>query len=54
MEEVREVKEKLYKVIIVGDSQVGKTTFVYRYVSGKFDPGFKTTVGGERILTFAG
>ncbi|XP_063953639.1 ras-related protein Rab-7L1-like [Lytechinus pictus] len=50
MDGANEVKEKLFKVIIVGDSLVGKTTFVHRYVSGKFDPGFKTTVGVDFAL----
>lgn len=50
MDGATEVKEKLFKVIIVGDSLVGKTTFVHRYVSGKFDPGFKTTVGVDFAL----
>ncbi|XP_071476433.1 ras-related protein Rab-7L1-like [Diadema setosum] len=50
MDDPKHVKEKLFKVIIVGDSLVGKTTFVHRYVSGKFDPGFKTTVGVDFAL----
>ncbi|XP_026888082.2 ras-related protein Rab-27B isoform X1 [Electrophorus electricus] len=35
----------LIKLLTLGDSGVGKTTFLYRYTDNKFNPKFITTVG---------
>lgn len=35
----------LIKLLSLGDSGVGKTTFLYRYTDNKFNPKFITTVG---------
>uniref|UniRef100_A0A3Q4MID2 Ras-related protein Rab n=1 Tax=Neolamprologus brichardi TaxID=32507 RepID=A0A3Q4MID2_NEOBR len=35
----------LLKVLIVGDGNVGKSSFVHRYVSGQFNKTYKMTVG---------
>ncbi|NWV51266.1 RB27B protein, partial [Daphoenositta chrysoptera] len=35
----------LLKFLALGDSGVGKTTFLYRYTENKFNPKFITTVG---------
>ncbi|XP_006626642.1 ras-related protein Rab-27B [Lepisosteus oculatus] len=35
----------LIKLLALGDSGVGKTTFLYRYTDNKFNPRFITTVG---------
>uniref|UniRef100_H3AZJ6 small monomeric GTPase n=1 Tax=Latimeria chalumnae TaxID=7897 RepID=H3AZJ6_LATCH len=35
----------LIKLLALGDSGVGKTTFLYRYTDNKFNPKFITTVG---------
>ncbi|NXB26349.1 RB27B protein, partial [Rhagologus leucostigma] len=35
----------LLKLLALGDSGVGKTTFLYRYTESKFNPKFSTTVG---------
>ncbi|CAL8248159.1 unnamed protein product [Merluccius merluccius] len=35
----------LIKLLALGDSGVGKTTFLYRYTDGKFNRKFTTTVG---------
>ncbi|NWH70944.1 RB27B protein, partial [Piaya cayana] len=35
----------LLKLLALGDSGVGKTTFLYRYTDNKFNPKFITTVG---------
>lgn len=39
--------ERLYKVLIVGDATVGKTSFVQRYVNDIFRKDYKGTVGGN-------
>lgn len=35
----------LIKLLALGDSGVGKTTFLYRYTDNKFNRKFTTTVG---------
>ena len=45
-----EVKEDYkLKVVIVGDSGVGKTNLIKRFVSNTFTPNSKATVGVEFI-----
>lgn len=43
-------KEFLWKVVIVGDSSVGKTSIVKRYVHGVFSDYFKQTTGVDFAL----
>ena len=33
------------KIIVIGDSSVGKTNFIFRFIEGKFNPAYVTTVG---------
>ena len=33
------------KIIVIGDSSVGKTNFIFRFVENKFNPAYVTTVG---------
>lgn len=40
-------KEILFKILIIGDAEVGKTSFVKRYVNSSYDKNYKATVGGE-------
>nr|CAD7261337.1 unnamed protein product [Timema shepardi] len=42
--------EKLFKVIIIGDPTVGKTSFVQRYVQNSFRKDYKGTVGVDFAL----
>ena len=35
-----------FKIIIIGDPRVGKSSFVKRYVQGTFSSHYKTTIGG--------
>lgn len=39
--------EHLLKILIVGDGNVGKSSFVHRYVSGQFTRTYRMTVGGR-------
>lgn len=36
-----------FKLVLVGNSDIGKTSMINRYVYGKFDPNVKTTIGIE-------
>ncbi|CAG9770331.1 unnamed protein product [Ceutorhynchus assimilis] len=38
-------KEKIYKVIVIGDSNVGKTTLTYRFCEGSFLDYSEATIG---------
>ena len=40
-------KEILFKVLIVGDAEVGKTSFVRRYVFSAYERSYKPTLGGK-------
>ena len=42
--------EKLFKVIIIGDPGVGKTSFIRRYVQNAFRADYKATVGVDFAL----
>lgn len=39
--------EVLFKVLIIGDPTVGKTSFVQRYVNNSFRRDYKMTIGGN-------
>ena len=39
--------ESVFKLLIIGDSKVGKTSMVARYCYSKWIPTLKATVGGE-------
>ena len=36
-----------FKIVMVGDSGVGKSNILLRYMSGKFDPSGQATIGVE-------
>ena len=47
------MSELLFKVIIIGDATVGKTSFVQRYVNNHPRREYKPTVGGrKKMLVF--
>lgn len=46
------MSELLFKVIIIGDATVGKTSFVQRYVHNHPRREYKPTVGGTDVFTF--
>ncbi|KAG5832847.1 hypothetical protein ANANG_G00295540 [Anguilla anguilla] len=35
----------MFKLLIIGDSSVGKTSFLFRYADDSFTPAFVSTVG---------
>lgn len=40
-------RDHLFKVLVVGDAAVGKTSLVQRYSQDSFNKHYKSTVGGE-------
>lgn len=42
--------EHLLKILVVGDGEVGKSSFVHRYVSGHFSGTYKMTMGGRAAV----
>lgn len=42
--------EKLFKIIIIGDPTVGKTSFIQRYVQNTFSKDYKGTIGVDFAL----
>lgn len=48
--EITAAPEKLFKVIIIGDPTVGKTSFVQRYVENSYKRDYKGTVGVDFAL----
>ena len=43
-------KNYLYKIIVVGDVYVGKTSIIHRYAHGKFTTNYKSTIGVDFAL----
>lgn len=39
--------ELLFKIIIIGDPTVGKTSFIQRYVNDSYRRDYKMTIGGK-------
>lgn len=38
-------QQHLYKVLVIGDYAVGKTSIIKRYCEGYFTPNYKLTIG---------
>ena len=47
MSENEEYYNMLFKIVLVGDSSVGKTNLFLRYIKNEFDPQSKATIGVE-------
>eukprot|EP01135_Chromosphaera_perkinsii_P009913 Nk52_evm6s1967 gene=Nk52_evmTU6s1967 len=45
-----QLSEKLYKVLVVGEIGVGKTSFIKRYVHNSFTTNYKSTIGVDFAL----
>jgi Ras-related protein Rab-7L1 len=43
-------REKHFKVLLIGDPNVGKTSFVQRYANNAFSQDYKGTVGVDFAL----
>jgi len=46
------LKNPFYKVCIVGDSAVGKTTMLYRYLEKRFNPEVESTIGSNFFVKY--
>lgn len=46
--------DHMFKVLIIGDVTVGKTSLVQRYANDSFNKHYKSTVGGESSGFFSG
>jgi GTPase SAR1 family protein len=43
-------QQHLYKVLVIGDYAVGKTSIIRRYCEGYFTPNYKLTIGVDFAL----
>lgn len=43
-------KERLYKILVIGDLGVGKTSIIKRYVHHNFSPNYRATIGVDFAL----
>ena len=48
-EEARELREFVYKIVILGDAAVGKTSLINQFVEGSFSEDYKPTLGANII-----
>ena len=42
--------ERVFKVVFVGDSGVGKSSFIHRFCHDAWKPSFTATIGKSNIL----
>ena len=43
--------DRMFKILVIGDTGAGKTAFVHQYVNGQYKAVNKQTVGGKRLGT---
>lgn len=43
-----------FKLVLLGDMAVGKSSLVLRFVKGQFDEFQETTIGGEAVVRISG
>lgn len=48
-EEARELREFVFKIVIIGDAAVGKTSLINRFVEGSFQEDYKPTLGANIV-----
>ena len=48
-EEVKELREFVFKITILGDAAVGKTSLINRYCEGSFQEDYKPTLGANIV-----
>jgi Ras-related protein Rab-11A len=49
LEEANELREFVYKIVILGDAAVGKTSLITQFVEGTFQEDYKPTLGANII-----
>ncbi len=48
-EEARELREFVFKIVIIGDAAVGKTSLINRFVEDKFSEDYRATLGANIV-----
>lgn len=43
----------LFKIVLIGDANVGKTTLLSRFVGGEFSESYKSTIGAAGLDSWA-
>jgi Ras and EF-hand domain-containing protein len=39
------MRQRIFKIVFVGDSGVGKSSFIHRFCNDHFNPTFSATIG---------
>ena len=48
--EIDKNKEEIFNIITIGDTNVGKTCILYRYIQNKFCENMLMTLGFDKII----
>ena len=48
-EETREIREFVFKIVIIGDAAVGKTSLINQFVENSFNEDYKPTLGANIV-----
>lgn len=46
------MRQRIFKVVFVGDSGVGKSSFIHRFCNDNFNPTFSATIGRFYIFLY--